>query len=114
MEKEMEDTKSLNHSLATIGWGALLIWWGISFMVGPITLGLSAIGSGLILLGINAARKFKGIPTNSSTTGWGIAALTWGGLDYVLHLTPEQSFAALLIVIGLVTVGSLLLHPRAS
>ena len=43
----MENTKALNHNFATIGWGALLIWWGISFMVGPITFGMCAIGTGL-------------------------------------------------------------------
>jgi hypothetical protein len=112
MEKVMENTKALNHNFATIGWGALLVWWGISFLVGPITFGLSAVGTGLILLGINAARRFAGIPTNRSTTGWGIAALTWGILDYALHLSTEQSFAALLIVIGVVTLGSLALRSK--
>jgi hypothetical protein len=112
MEEEMEETKSLNHSYATIGWGALLIWWGISFIVGPITIGLSAIGTGLILLGINAARMFKGIPSNRSTTGWGITFLAWGVLDHFLKLNFGQSCAALLIVIGLVTLGSLLTRSR--
>jgi hypothetical protein len=113
MEEEMEDTKSLNHNLATIGWGALLIWWGISFMVGPITFGLSGIGTGLILLGVNAIRMFKGIPTNRSTTGWGIAALVWGILDHTLALSFEKSAAALLIIIGVVMLGALLVRPRA-
>jgi hypothetical protein len=112
MEKEMVETKALNHNFATIGWGALLIWWGISCFVGPITFGLSAVGTGLILLGVNAARHFAGIPTNRSTTGWGIAALTWGTLDYALHLSTGQSFAVLLIIIGLVTIGSLLLKSK--
>jgi hypothetical protein len=51
MEKVMENTKVLNHNFATIGWGALLVWWGISFMVWPITLGMSAVSNSMILPG---------------------------------------------------------------
>jgi hypothetical protein len=104
----MDNTKTLNHNFATIGWGALLIWWGISFMIGPITIGLSAVGSGLILLGVNAARALRGIPANRSTSAWGITALVWGVLDHTLALSFETSFAALLIVIGVMTLASLL------
>lgn len=110
----MDSIKTLNHNFATIGWGALLVWWGISFMVGPITIGMSAIGTGLILLGVNAARALTGISTNRSTTGWGITALAWGILDHTLALSFERSFAALLIVIGVVTLMSLLARPKAN
>lgn len=109
----MDNTKTINHNFATIGWGALLIWWGISFMIGPITIGMSAIGTGLILLGVNAARALKGISANRSTTALGIAALVWGILDHTLALSFETSFAALLIVIGVVTLASLLARPKA-
>ncbi len=67
-----QDNQTLNRRLATIGWGALFVWWGISILIGPITIGMSAIGTGLILLGVNAARMLKGIPTNGSTTAAGI------------------------------------------
>jgi hypothetical protein len=110
----MGTTKTMNHDFATIGWGALLVWWGISFMIGPITIGMSAIGTGLILLGVNAARALKGIPANRSTTGWGITTLAWGLLDHTLALSFERSFAALLIVFGVVTLMSLLARPKAN
>ena len=109
----MDSIKVMNHNFATIGWGALLVWWGISFMVGPITIGMSAIGTGLILLGVNTARALNGISTNRSTTAWGITALAWGLLDHTLALSFERSFAALLIVIGVVTLASLLVRPKA-
>lgn len=109
----MQSTKKINHNFATAGWGALLVWWGISFMVGPITIGISAFGTGLILLGVNAARALKGIPTNRSTTAWGVTALAWGFLNHTLSLSFERSFAALLIVIGMMTLASLLARPKA-
>lgn len=110
----MDNIKATNHNLAVIGWGALLVWWGISLIIGPITIGMSAVGTGLILLGVNAARALNGIPTNRSTTAWGIVALVWGILDHSLTLSFERSFAALLIVIGVVTIGSLLTRPQAN
>ena len=109
----MENTKTLNHDIATMGWGLLVIWWGISFIVSPITIGLSAVGTGLILLGVNAARALKGIPTNRSTTVWGIVALAWGTLDHALALSFETSFAALLIIIGLAIFSSLFIRSKA-
>jgi hypothetical protein len=117
MEEDMEDTrmnpKALNRNFAIIGWGALLVWWGISFLVGPITIGMSAMGTGLILLGVNAARLLNGIPTNHSTTVWGVIALVWGALDHFLALSFESSFAAFLIVCGVVVLTSLLARPKA-
>jgi len=111
----MGKTERLNHRFASIGWGLLFIWWGVVVMVGPLTIGMGAIGTGLILLGINAARGLMNVPTRDSTTTFGVFALVWGGLDVarsLLHLPPEISFALLLIVFGgVVLVKPLLVHP---
>jgi len=109
----MENLKTLNHNFATIGHGALLIWWGIAIMIDPLTMGIAAIGTGLIMLGVNAARLLNGIPTKSSTTTIGVVVLAWGIFDTVFNLSFELSFAMMLIIIGLVTLASLLTHPRA-
>jgi hypothetical protein len=111
MEEEMDTAKTLNHNLATIGWGVLLIWWGIVIMVGPLTIGMGAIGTGLICLGVNAVRSLRGIPTKGSTTVVGIIALAWGILDTLFNPRFELSFALMLIIIGVVTLGSLLMRP---
>jgi hypothetical protein len=108
----MENTATLNHNLATIGNGALLIWWGIVIMFDPLTIGMGAIGTGLIMLGVNAARSMNGIPTKGSTTIIGIIALLWGTLDTIFDPRFELSFAIMLIVIGLVTIASLLMRPK--
>jgi hypothetical protein len=111
----MEPTKTLNHNIANVAWGALFIWWGIAIMIDPITIGMSAIGSGVILLGANAYRLWKGIPTLVSTTIVGTIALTWGLLDQlrtILALSSGFSFAMLLVVVGVVVAGTTLVaHP---
>jgi hypothetical protein len=112
----MDNIKTIQHNLATIGWGALLVWWGLSFMIGPITISMSAIGTGLILLGVNAARALKGIRTSGLTTTLGILALVLGGLELaisVLHLPFElPAFAILLIVLGVILLARELLRSR--
>ena len=111
----MGRTERLNHRFASIGWGLLFIWWGMVVMVGPLTIGMGAIGTGLILLGINAGRRLMNIPLRDSTTTFGIFTLVWGALDLArswLRLPPELSFALLLIVIGgIVLVKPLVVHP---
>jgi hypothetical protein len=110
----MENTQTLDRNLGTLADGALLIWWGIVIMVQPLTIGLGAIGTGLIMLGVNAARSLKGIPANGSTMTIGIIALAWGALDTTFNPRFELSFAMLLIVIGVVVLASLLTHPKTA
>ncbi len=109
----MESTKALNHNLATAANGALLIWWGTVIMIDPLTIGMGAIGTGLIMLGVNGARRLNGIRAKASTTFLGAIALVWGALDTAFNPRLEFSFAMLLVVIGLATIASLL-GPRAT
>ena len=108
----MENTQVLNHHIANIADGILLIWWGTVIVVDPLTIGMGAIGTGLILLGVNALRLLRGIPTKPSTTALGLVALIWGALDHTLSLGLWPSFAILLIVIGLVQIGFSLASPK--
>ncbi len=110
----MDNLKTLNHTIATVGWGALFVWWGISILIGPITIGMSAIGTGLILLGVNAARSLKGIPIKNSNAPVAAIAIVWGVLDTVFNPRFELSFAMMLIVIGVVAIASLLKHPETA
>ena len=110
----MNYSQALNHNLATFGWSALFIWWGISILMDPITIGMSSIGTGLILLGVNAARWLKGIRTKHSTTVVGVVALVWGMLDQVLALHFGPSFAMLLIVIGVIAMVSIPARARTA
>ncbi len=110
----MNDTKLRNHNIAAVGEATLLIWWGIVILIDPLTIGMGAIGTGLIFLGVNAARLLSGIPAKASTTAIGIVALTWGVMDTIFDPRLEISFAMLLIIIGVVSIGSLLSRPKAN
>lgn len=99
----MDDKKRFNHTLATMALGTLLIWWGVVIVVDPFTIAIGAIGTGLILLGVNAIRSLKGIPIKNSNNAVGSMAIAWGVLDqarYMLGLSPWLSLALLLFVVG--------------
>ncbi len=104
----MNTTKSLNRNYEVIAWGALFIWWGISIMVPSLPNGTTALGTGLILIGVNLARKQSGLPVNSFSTTIGLLALIWGGLELVgavVALPFELPiFAILLIALGLIVL----------
>lgn len=106
----MENIKTLKHNIATVGNGTLLIWWGLVIMIDPLTIGMGAIGTGLIMLGVNVVRLLNGIPPKESTTMIGSIALVWGAIDTIFDPRLEVSFAILMIVIGLARIASLLTH----
>ncbi len=100
----MEDTRKLNPGFETIAWGAFFLVWGITEMFKFLPDGTGAVGTGLILLGLNAIRYFNGIPISGFTTTLGILALSGGVLELVepaLNLPFELPiFEILLIVLG--------------
>jgi hypothetical protein len=109
MKTALNDTRTVNRNFETIAWGALFIWWGVTELFNFLPHGTGAIGIGLILLGLNAARSLNGIPARGFTTTLGILALVWGGLELaasVLSLPFELPvFAILLIVLGLILLA---------
>jgi hypothetical protein len=104
----MNTTKNLTRNFDAIGWGALFIWWGISVLVTSLPVGTVAIGTGVILIGVNVARKLSGVPISRFSTTVGILALVWGVLELVgvlLSLPFELPiFAILLIVLGVIVI----------
>lgn len=102
----MNTTQSINRNFEVIAWGALFIWWGISVMIPSLPNGSTAFGTGLILIGVNVARKLSGLPASGFSTIIGILALLWGGLELVGVLVglPFELpiFAILLIALGLI------------
>jgi hypothetical protein len=83
-------------------------------VVDPMTIGVGAIGTGLILLSINLVRLLKGIPTLGSTTAIGLIALLWGVLETIFDPPLGVSLALLLFVIGVVIIASLMMRPKGS
>lgn len=105
----MNATQTQTRNFEAIAWGALFIWWGVTEMVKILPEGVGAIGVGLILLGVNAARSLTGVRISGFSTTVGILALAWGGLELagtVLHLPFELPvFAILLVILGVVLLG---------
>jgi hypothetical protein len=105
----MNNTQTLNRNFEAIAWGALFIWWGITELVPSLPDGIGAIGIGLILIGVNAARSLSGIPISRFSMTLGILALVWGGLELagVLLSLPFDLpiFAMLLIVLGAIILA---------
>lgn len=108
----MEHTRKLNPDLGTIAWGALFILWGIMEMIASLPEGTGATGIGVILVGLNLARLWKGQPTSGFTTTLGTLALLLGALQLAspfLHLSFELPiFAILLVALGLILLGGAL------
>jgi hypothetical protein len=104
----MNTTNNISRNFDAIGWGALFIWWGISVLVTSLPVGTVAIGTGVILIGVNVARKLSGVPISRFSTTVGILALVWGVLELVgvlLSLPFELPiFAILLIVLGVIVL----------
>ena len=101
----MENTSKSNLDFGTIAWGAFFILWGITEMFKSLPNGTGAVGIGVILVGLNLIRLWKGQPTSGFTTTFGILALLLGGLELAspyLHLSFDLPiFAILLLALGL-------------
>ena len=110
----MKFPRSLNYYISAVGESLLLIWWGVVIVIDSLTIGAGAMGTGLILLGMNAVRMLNHIHPKRRTSILGTIALAWGVLDQALKLPIEASFAVLLIVIGMTGIVFCLLIPRKS
>lgn len=105
----MNNTKALNRNYEAIAWGALFIWWGVTEMLPSLPDGTGALGIGLILIGVNVARRLNDIPVRGFSITVGILALIWGILELfgaLLSLPFEiPIFAILLIVLGAIILA---------
>ncbi len=93
-----------NKRLEDIGWGLLLVMTGGIWLVPhvPAPLGIWLTGTGLILLGINAVRYFRGIRLNRFTVALGALALA-AGLEEFFSLDLP------ILALGLVLFGAIVL-----
>jgi hypothetical protein len=106
---DIQDTKrsTLNERLETIGWSLFLILIGIIWII-PAEQepeGGWLIGIGLIMLGLNAARYFKGLNISGFTTFLGLGAFIFGMIDF--YGADFQIIPIAIILIG----ASIILKP---
>lgn len=114
----MGDKVSQDRLLDGMAWGMLLVWWGLSFVPHFLPNGLDAAGTGLILLGISAVRKARGLAARGFVVGFGVLTLVWGALDLtrsVLHLDWQPPVVAILLAVAgvIILVGVLVAVRRA-
>jgi len=113
----MDNLKSLNQRLEAVAWGSFFVWWGITELLPSLPEGIGAIGIGVILIGLNAARLVKGIPASGFTTTLGILAVALGTLELsrlVLNMPIELPvFGILLIVLGMIFLARELTGKRS-
>jgi hypothetical protein len=117
----MDNIQNINRKLNAIGWGLLLILWGVTILFDVVPFGPGVLGTGLIFLGANVARARNGLPAKSDNTVLGILALAWGGLELarpiLRHLSGSADwdwaiFAMLLVVLGMTLLARELLRIR--
>lgn len=88
----------LDHRFGSISWGLFLIMIGGLALLPGVPGGTWLIGTGLIMLGLNAARRMNGIHMSTFTIVLGIAAVVFGIAEVVGTGLPV--FPILLILIG--------------
>lgn len=100
MTNSSEYIQNLNRRIEEVGWALFLMMIGIIWFLpeGRIPPDSWLIGSGLIMLGINFVRYFKGIKMSGFTVFLGILALV-AGLGGILSFKLPV-FAALFIIFG--------------
>ena len=101
----MDNARKVNLDLEALAWGMLMIWWGLRWWpLESLPNGTGLVGTGLILLVLNAIRLLKGVPARNFTTLLGVLALAFGGMllaNSILQFSFElRTFEVILIVFG--------------
>jgi hypothetical protein len=99
--------RAVSRRLDELAWALFLILVGAIWLLpgGTVPEGAWLVGAGLILLGINAVRAFKGIKMSGFTIVLGVLALVAGLGHFAGVKVPV--FAILFIIIG----ASIILRP---
>jgi hypothetical protein len=119
MEEEMEDKHVFEKRLSIICWGLFLIWWGLRWSV-LISLpeGSGLLGTSLIFLGANLARRSASLPTLRDNTFIGLLTMLAGGILFIFAIlhTPFQPpvFETFLVTLGVLLLGYALFSAEKS
>ena len=97
------DADGFDKRLDAVGWGLFLIMLGALWLVPKDRLpeGSWLVGTGLILLGLSAARYFRGVPRRGVTVLLGILALLIGLSDMLGAKLPFIPIVLILVGAGI-------------
>ncbi len=115
----MKDHTVLNRRYEAIAWGALFILIGADLFVPGLLLpyGIATLGIGIILLGLNLARRLSGIPVNGFSVALGLLSLAEGAVSLLRALLGIHinfpAFSIFLIGIGAYIVVRVILKMTA-
>jgi len=116
----MERIETDNRKFETLAWGLLLVWlgawWGF-LEDGFLPAGTGALGLGLILVGLNVARWFKGIPISTLSSSLGalfliLGAMKLAGRTLDCPCLQMPAFALFLIILGGIVLARELLPAK--
>jgi len=95
----------MNKRLDEIGWGIFLIMIGTIWLVPSVPQGTWLVGTGVLLLLLNAYRYVRNLPWSGLSTMLGVLVMS-AGLSEMFGVTLPL-FAIFLVVVG----ASMLLRP---
>jgi len=102
----MDDARTQNRRYELITWGALFLWAGVRDLLPGLPVGTGLLGVGLILLGVNAARRLHNVPVNAVSTTLGVMVSLLGFVVLFLSLqgipVTLPFFPVLLVLIGVI------------
>ena len=96
--------------LDQIGWGIFLVMIGIIWLVPGVPHGTWLIGTGILLLALNAVRSRLGIPWSGVSLALGVLALAAGVGDFTGIDLPL--FPICLVIIGAAMILKPMISPR--
>lgn len=99
-----------NVALTALAWGVFFVWIGLSWIASEyyhVPMGAyAALGVGIILIGLNAARTFLGLKPSKFSLFIGIIALAFGGTSLMGFELPI--WQTILVLIGLFIIAEAL------
>jgi hypothetical protein len=113
----MNHQEVFRQNVDRVGWGLLAILWGATILFDFVPFSIGLMGTGLILLGAQAALRLNQIPATSNNVVLGVLTLAWGVLELGRHrlrqVFPSADldwviFAVLLIGWGLILLTRVL------
>lgn len=88
---------ALDHQLESVGWALFLIMIGGLMLVPGVPSGTWLVGTGLIMLGVNAVRRLNGITPSAFTVVLGVLAIAFGVAEMIGTSLPVFPLALILI-----------------